>query len=194
MYLEILRCGVDRWTSIWGDPVWSGGLIMALFGVASLLCGRTAGRTHGRARVFWIGASLCALVLVFNAHLDLHALPASLGRCAAKAQGWYDQRKSVQAIYLAVVAGSALLIISAAIWIFRRQLMANLLVTAGLVVTIGALAGKGSGFHQIDWLYQFRVGPLKVTDLPEIVGACLVILGAVFALKRLRRDGRRPFS
>ncbi len=183
MYLEILRCGVDRWVSIWGDPLLSGALIMALFGVAAGLCGMVAARSDGRERVFWAAASLAAVFLVFNAHLDLHVLPGSIGRCAAKAQGWYDQRRSVQAIYLAVVMLSALAVLGTAAWMFRRQLTANVTVTTGLVVTLGALAAKGAGFHSLDEYHDLTIGPLKLTDLPEVAGAVFIIIGAWSALR-----------
>lgn len=186
MYLDILRCGVNRWTSVWGDPLVTGLIIMGLFLVAASLCAGVAVRCDGREKVFWALAAAAALVFAANVHLDLHVLPNAIGQCMAKAQGWYDQRETARAVFIAGVAISTAALMLTVVWIFWRQLIANIIVSLGFVLTGGAQAAKGFGRHGWDRLYDVPVGPFRLPDLPDMVGAALVIIGAALALRRLR--------
>ncbi len=189
MTFEILRCGVDRWTSVWGDPLFTGLLIMGLFLVAAALCGWAAARTDGHQRLFWSLAAAGALVFAANVHLDLHVIPKSIGHCLARAQGWYDQRDVARAIFISGALAAAAVVIFVAVRILWRQMTANIIVTLGFVVTGGAQASKGFGKKGWDRLYDIPVGPFRLPDLPDIIGAALLIIGAALALRRLRRSG-----
>lgn len=186
MYLEILRCGVDRWTSVWGDPLVTGLIIMGLFLVAAALCAGATVRSTGREKLFWAFAAAAALVFAANVHLDLHVLPKSIGHCMARAQGWYDQREVARAFFVACVAISTAALMLTVVWIFWWQLTANIIVTLGFALTGGVQAAKGFGRHGWDRLYDVPFGPFRLPDLPDMIGAALVIIGAALALRRLR--------
>lgn len=188
MYLEILRCGVSRWISVWGDPLVTGLIIMGLFLAAAALCGCTAARAHGREKTFWRLAAAAALIFAANVHLDLHVLPNYIGHCAARAQGWYDQREIARAAFIAAVAVVVAALLAAIFWKFWRQLTANIVLASGFALAGGMQAAKGFGRKGWDRLYDIPVGPFRLPDLPDIIGAVLLIIGAALALRRLRRN------
>ena len=186
MSYEIVECGVARWTSLWGDPLVTGLVVMALFLVAAALCAATAVRAEGREKVFWALAAFAALIFAINVHLELHLLPKSVGHCMAKAQGWYRQRGSVRAVLVLAAAVMLLALILTTCWVFWRQLIANLTVTLGFALTGGVQSAKGFGPKGVEKLYDIPVGPFRLPDLPDMVGATLVIIGCVLALRRIR--------
>lgn len=186
MYIEILICGVKRWTSVWGDPLVTGLVIMALFLVATILCAGTAMRSDGREKLFWALAAAAALVFAANVHLDLHVLPNAIGRCAAKTQGWYDQKETARAAFITGAAILMAVLLATIAWMFWRQLIANIILSLGFALTVGMDAIKGFGRKGWEKLYDVPVGPFRLPDVPELLGAALVILGAALALRRLR--------
>ena len=188
MYLDILRCGVGRWTSVWGDPLVTGLIIMGLFLVAAALCAVAAARTDGRERLFWALAAVAALVFAANVHLDLHILPNAIGHCAARAQGWYDQREIARSTFVVVAAIAMAVLLFAILWVFGRQLITNFVLTSGFALTVSIDAAKGFGRKGWEALFDAPIGFLRLIDLTEMVGAILVILGAALAVRRLR-DG-----
>lgn len=192
MYLEILRCGVSRWTSVWGDPLVTGLFIMGLFLAAAALCSKAAACAHGREKVFWMLAAAAATIFAANVHLDVHVLPNAIGHCAARAQGWYDQRELARGAFVAGVAVVTAAFLSVIFWTFWRYLTGNIVLTLGFVLTGGMQAAKGFGRKGWDRLYDVPVGPFRLPDLPDIFGAALLIIGAALALRRLRcsRAGR----
>ncbi len=189
MSFDILRCGLSRWTSVWGDPLVTGLIIMALFLVAASLCARAAHRSDGREKTFWALTAAVALALAANVHLDLHVLPKSIGHCMAQAQGWYDQREAARAVFVAGAVVVAAGMIATALWLFWRQMTSNIILTLGFFLTGGAQASKGFGRKGWDRLYDIPVGPFRLPDIPDVMGAALVIIGAALALRRLRAVG-----
>ena len=188
MYFEILRCGLGRWMSKWGDPLVTGLFIMGLFLVAAALCAKVAACTDGREKVFWTLAAAAALTFAANVHLDLHVLPNAIGHCAARAQGWYEQRELARGAFIAGVAVVMAAVLVAAFWMFWRHLTGNIVLTLGFALTGGMQAAKGFGRKGWDRLYDIPVGPFRLPDLPDIIGAALLIIGAALALRRLRRS------
>ncbi len=159
MTFEILHCGLSRWTSVWGDPLVTGLIIMALFLFAAGLCARAAHRSDEREKTFWTLAAVAALALAANVHLDLHVLPKSIGHCMAQAQGWYDQRETARAVFISGAVVAAAGMIATALWFFWRQMTSNIILTLGFVLTGVAQASKG--FWRTGWgrLYDIPVGP-----------------------------------
>ena len=182
MYLDILHCGLARWTDKWGDPLLQGVAIMGLFALAAALATLAALRTKGRDRLFWVSVACACALFAANVHLDLHVLPNAIGRCAAAAQGWFDQKEIARAAFiggaLAATGGLALVVL----WQFWRQLKENLLVLLGVGLTVGAQAAKGLGWKGDELAF----GPVSAPDAPDVIGAAMVIVGALIALRRLR--------
>ena len=104
----------------------------------------------------------------------------------AKAQGWYRQRGSVRAVLVLAAAVMLLALILTTCWVFWRQLIANLTVTLGFALTGGVQSAKGFGPKGVEKLYDIPVGRFRLPDLPDMVGATLVIIGCVLALRRIR--------
>ena len=94
-----------KWQPALGDPTLQGWLCVVAYGFATVFCVRAASNRSEPAEFRWIWWSL-ALVLIFlgiNKQLDFQTLFIELGRKAARAGGWYERRRAVQAIFVALL-------------------------------------------------------------------------------------------
>lgn len=195
MYFEILRCGLSRWTSIWGDPLVTGLVIMGLFIVAAGLCAVVAARRKGREALFWALAAAAALIFAANVHLDLHVLPKSIGHCAAHAQGWYQEREAARSAFIIVAAIALTVLLLTVFWVFWRQLMANITLSTGFALTVALVAAKGFGRKRWEVLFDVPLGPVSFSAMAEMIGAVLVIIGAalvVFGAAKQAHEAASP--
>lgn len=192
MYIDILRCGIDRWTNQWGDPFWEGLIITAAFVLSAGLSGYVATKLSGRERLFWTSSAIAASVFAANTHLDLHILPNAFGRCAASAQGWTHLGQTVQAVFVvtAFLVGGG--VAASIAWVFRSQFRTHVTVFIGFCLILGALAVKGAGVRIVERAAEISFGPVALAEAPDLIGAALIVLGALVTLRRtgLGRSGK----
>lgn len=114
--------------------------MVAGYVIAAAYCARAAsapprkdGAEGGFGAIWWLLAS-GLLGLGINKQLNLQTLLIVLGRRAALAGGWYEQRRMVQTIFSAALTVAGL----AALWLlrarFRRFFAGNPLALRGVVV------------------------------------------------------------
>ena len=109
-YSEAFACGVEAWSGFWGDPLFSGTLMVVTYAVAALMALRAVRGPRGRQglrgveRVVWALAAVLLVFQVANTPLDLHGLAWASGRCLAHIQGWYAARHAYQRELLILVA------------------------------------------------------------------------------------------
>ena len=183
-YSQAFQCGVEAWSGFWGDPLFSGSLMMATYALAAVLVGRVALRVHGVERAAWGLAALLLGFQVLNTPLDLHGLLWATGRCLAHIQGWYADRHAYQRelLLMLALAGCVLLLIS--LLVLWRDLLANGLLVIGLGLSLGMTLVKGINYHHLEALYAAAIGPLRVPDVIELAGVACVLCAVL--LKRHR--------
>ena len=98
-------CILARWQPVIGDPSWQGwATVLVYLATAALafLASRAAfpQPTARQERVFWVLVLLLLTGLAVNKQLDLQSALTAAGRCLARAQGWYGQRRLVQMGFL----------------------------------------------------------------------------------------------
>ena len=183
--VEGVACGIEDWWAFAGDPLISGTVFMVSYGLVAWLILRNAARMLGRERQYW---RLCGWLFVFqvaNTHLDLHGLIYTTGRCLAHLQGWYDNRRDVQLLALIGLALVAVLAVLIVLDLFSRNIIGNVLLTAGIVIALGFTVMKGINFHGLEQYYGGAYGPFRGADLVELSGVAIAFVAAVFrALRR----------
>ena len=115
------------------------------FGLGSLAT--VAGQ---RGRLFWAVLGLLLAALAVNKQLGLQSAVTVMGKCLAHAQGWYDQRRVVQALFICLVAASALSLLLGLILSLRGRLPQNLLAAVGLVLVLAFVLVRALSFHHFD--------------------------------------------
>lgn len=193
---SILNC--MGWRPGIGDPTWEGWVIVALYAGVAVLAFAARGRagfpvaSRLRERSFWLVVGLAMAALAINKQLDLQTALTDAGRCAAKAQGWYQGRRAAQAGFLLTIAALAVLFLGAMLRLLRGTLRRTGPAALGLAFVLGFVLMRAVGFHHFDRFIGMPILGLKANTLLEAAGPLLITLGALLATpRRTRGAGRR---
>ena len=188
--VTLQRCLGAGWSPRIGDPGLTGWLTVAAYGLCAVLAVmvvRRRPRVAGRG--FWVLIALMMAALGINKQLDLQSALTATGRCAAKAQGWYDGRQTVQTAFIAVLAVLALIAFLAAMRALRGSLRPNAAALIGATLVGAYVMIRAVGFHHVDRVIGQDFGHLRVNFLLETTGLVLIALNAA-ALLWMRGRGR----
>jgi hypothetical protein len=174
-----------------GDPGVAGWAVTLGYALAAALALVVAARGGGgggvRDRVFWAGAGLFLAFLAANKQLDLQIWVTATGRCVARAEGWYRDRRAVQATFVVVLAATlALLAVVLAVWL-RHSLRRNALALAGIVVLAGFILQRAVSFHHLDAALRTELFGQRAHRWVEMAGIALMLAAAMLALRRRQR-------
>ena len=181
-----MAIGADgRWHPGIGDPTIGGWITVAGYFGAAILAYRAL-RLHHREQTpstsinqrtlvrFWL-IVLCAMALLgVNKQLDLQSWFTEVGRDLATAQGWYQERRSVQAFFIAALVVGGLTGMAAIALLLRRVigLVTGAVLGLGFLVTFVAV--RAASFHHIDrWL---GYGVVRVNWVLELSGIALIAI------------------
>lgn len=174
-----MDCVIARWTPGIGDPSLMGWATVALYfaAAAAAWLARPSSATPVQ-RWFWTGLSAALIILGVNKELDLQTLFTSVGRCLALAEGWYGERRQVQAAFVAALAVAGAGGVGWALWRLRRAPpgLRIALVGAGLLVIFVLM--RASSFHHMDIFINTRLAGLRMNWIVEIGALGVIIAGA----------------
>lgn len=134
----------------------------------------------------WVAFAIILGVLGVNKQLDLQSLFAEIGRANAMEEGWYEQRRMVQAGFIGAVVGAGLMALGALWWLVRGHLRDFRIALGGMVVLVAFVAARASSFHHMDIFIHTTVLGIEMNWLFELGGIGLVIWAAA---RRLRQAG-----
>jgi hypothetical protein len=185
-----------HWKPGIGDPTVMGWATVIAYGTASVLCIWAAmkkpkglGPTDlSKHWMFWSTLGVIMLLLAINKQLDLQMWLWLTGRNMAKANGWYEQRRTIQVasmLAISVVAGAGLAYFT---WLTRSAFRQRLLALLGMVFTVCFILIRASSLHHIDTVLEWRVAGVKTDWILEIGGILLVIIAALKAIEAPRKE------
>ena len=183
----------DVWRPGIGDPTVMGWVTVVAYFGAALLCFREAMAVKRNVatrdkRLFWSTLAFVLVFLGFNKQLDLQTLLTLTGRRIAIAQGWYENRRVVQLIFVALIGAAGLL----SIWFMNRLVRKYpelRLALVGFVAILAFVVIRAASFHHVDQLINFRLGGVRMNWLLELGAIALVTMGAWKAGTRARNEG-----
>jgi hypothetical protein len=188
---ELSTCILATWSPRIGDPTPIGWITVLAYLATSALTARAGAKSHGRSRFFWISLSILMLGLAVNKQLDLQSALTAAGRCLAKAQGWYEDRRAAQVGLIVTVAFAGAMLTLAGTWAMRRQLGETWLALLGLGTLLTFIAIRAASFHHFDRFIGHEVGGVRMNWILELGGIGLI---AANAARRLRRPTSRRAS
>lgn len=178
------------WEPTIGDPTFLGwATVLAYFATAGL-CVLTARRVAmrvpesqaGRQKWAWSMAALLLIALGINKQLDLQGLLVAVGRSLAERQGWYEERRRVQLLFILAMLLLAASGLVASLWVARRRLNEYGWLLAGTVGIMAFIVVRAVSFHHFQEFFAFPIGGVKAHRLLEL--AAISVL-AIAAFKRL---------
>jgi len=171
-----------RWHVGIGDPTPVGWITVAAYALAAWLAWRNVGAARRTAvpESFWIALTGLMIALGLNKQLDLQTWFAQAGRDMALEQGWYEQRRVVQALFIAALAAGAL----ATVWWARRQWQTlwheYRAAFVGVCVLLTFIVIRAASFHHIDMILRSDLGATPLHRVLEIVGVLIVAAGCAW--------------
>lgn len=196
-----MECIFSRWSPGIGDPSIGGWLTVLIYGLAALtafmrlqvaISERERNRATNRELSiwsgpevrFWLVLGLALVLLGINKQLDLQSFLTAAGKCAAHAQGWYDNRKTVQLIFLIGLGIGGSILAFFGFSMLRGSFRKNSLVLAGMALLLMFVFARAASFHHIDLLINWRILGLKMNWILEIGALAMIITGALRSRER----------
>lgn len=145
---------------------------------------RTASRHSGKSSPWWSWYVFAGMVLLLgmNKQLDLQVLLTQIGREVARHQGWYSQRRPVQAAF--ILAGTLMGMACAAIgyFVLRQHWRQVGVAYLGVICLTTFVLIRAASMHHIDVLLYRLPWVGNWMNLGwELGGAVLVACGAFMA-------------
>jgi hypothetical protein len=187
-----LTCAFTQWRPELGDDHLMGWLTVGVYLAAAVAAGMMARRLTlvdpqaRRERWFWRITAAILLLLALNKQLDLQSLLTIFARCHAQLSGWYNDRRIVQEVFIALVAAGGLLALGLAALMLRGILGRIWLALAGLGFVCVFVVIRAASFHHVDVFLGSSAMGIKLNWLLELPGPTLVALDAL--RQRFRRS------
>ncbi len=180
-------CVFDFWSPQIGDPTAIGWLTVAVYTLTAILAAAVFVRQRGRQRIFWCGVCVLLFALALNKQLDLQSALTAAGRCLSQAQGWYEDRRAYQIIFIISFATTSLVLGVLLAWILRRHFSRIWVALIGVTLLVAFVAMRAAGFHGFDRFIGFQIAGIQMNWVLELGGIALIALNAVLILRKRRR-------
>lgn len=179
---------ITHWTPSIGDSSALGWFTVGAYLGASALCAfaalsatrRSADFLHDRSVEwhFWLAAFIIFVFLGINKQLDLQLLLTESARNAAKARGWYDQRREYQVAYIMILAVITIAAEIGLLSYYRHKGAPLKLAVIGLGFTGAFVMFRAASFHHVDLLLNRRTFGIRFNWIFELTGIVLVMVAA----------------
>ncbi|QCO55381.1 isopropylmalate isomerase [Pseudorhodobacter turbinis] len=181
-------CVFTTWSPTIGDPTVMGWVTVASYLLAGILSVLVFFRKTGRQRIFWLILAVILFALTVNKQLDLQSALTAIGRCVAKAQGWYAERRPFQIKFIIFIVLTSFLIAAFLIWTMRRELAHIWLALLGLVFLLAFVAIRAAGFHHIDRLIGYQINNIRMNWVMELGGIAMIAANGLYLLLRTPKN------
>ncbi len=168
-----------------GDPTMLGWLTVVCYllaAVSSYAVAQTlAGSAHAVPRreiLVWRALAVLFLLLGINKQLDLQSAFTEIGRYLAHRQGWYEQRKTMQLLFVGGVAIAGALVVAASIVLLRDVSYQTRIALLGGCLVLIFVVIRAASFHHVDVFLSTRLATVRWNAILEIGGLLFVLLGA----------------
>ncbi|NVD43439.1 hypothetical protein [Qipengyuania atrilutea] len=183
------------WQASIADADLADWITVAAYLIAAVLTYRAASsarpRSEHRERLFWLASTALLVFLAVNELLDLQTLITTIGKEHARANGWYEERRTYQAIFIAALAAAAIAFGLAVLWLIRRMHSGVKIAVLGFVFIGAFVLGRAASFHHFDEMLGRGPDSFNYGSVQEVFGVAIVGLAAVVYRARKKRRRRR---
>jgi hypothetical protein len=192
MLSDLLDCLFSHWSPALGDPHLMGWVTVGVYLLAAAATGALAvggqfpTATARREKIFWAMASALLLALAINKQLDLQSALTAAARCLAEAQGWYKDRRFVQAAFILTLSAGSLVALLLLAALLRGTLRRTGLALLGLAFVTFFVMIRAAGFHKMDTLIDVWIGGVRLNWALELTGPLIVMVAVLLEAMRTR--------
>ena len=124
--------------------------------------------------LFWGIVITLFVFLGINKNIDLQTFLTDVGRRVAMAQGWYEQRATVQTIFVLTIAVMGVVTLSLLLKLTRDLLPRHILAFVGLATLAVFLVVRAASFHDIEAAMRFEIVGMRLSWYLEMAGILCV--------------------
>jgi len=175
-----------NWTPTIGDPTPIGWFTVFFYFLTSVLAFVTAYKCRC-VKIdfrFWILLAVFLLLLGINKQLDVQSLFTEIGRVIARKQGWYNDRRRIQAVFVILFFILSLISIALLWWILRKEWRKLLFPITGLLLLISFIVIRAASFHHVDQLLKSGSCGVRMNWILELGGIGWLMISAAYRLKK----------
>lgn len=137
--------------------------------------GKSTRKTEAR---FWTATALIMTFLGLNKQLDIQTLFTEIGRHFAHTGGWYDQRQTIQILFILVFSTLAILSVCAMFWLFRKVDRAVRTAAVGLCLLGTFVIVRAASFHHVDIFLGDSLSGIRWNGILELGGILIISTAA----------------
>ena len=176
-----------------GDPTLVGWAMTCCYFAVALLCWQAMRRPQHELserprRLFWMLLMLTLVALGLNKQLDLQTLMTLIGRRVAEYQGWFEERRLVQKIFIAALVALSGTFVAVVIVIARPITKTYFAAIVGLILLLASVALRAAEFERIietEWMTQAAHFSAWIFQIAGLLGIGLSALLVKSPLGRL---------
>lgn len=176
----------DRWHPGIGDPTVLGWATVVAYAASFVLCVMAVRRARrasaGRTVPLWAALAAMMLLLGVNKQLDLQSWFTQEARDLLSGRGLYAERRTYQAIFIALVAaaGVATAIALGVLTVRRRWPLAPAL---GATFLVAYVVIRAASFHHVDQIINLSVPGARLSSVIELAGIAVIGVAAARAVR-----------
>ncbi len=144
-------------------------------------------RRESRDTLFWRVTVVLLLFLSVNELLDLQTLLTAIGRQYAVQNGWYEERRQVQYLFIIGLSGLGVIAGIFMLWWTRHTDNAVRFALAGLALIGLFILFRAASFHHFDELLGRGNPAFNLGSIQEIAGILIVASSAILYKTGYRR-------
>ncbi|MBF0197835.1 MAG: hypothetical protein HQL32_08995 [Planctomycetes bacterium] len=166
-----------------GDPSLEAWVIVALYFISAFACLGAYFKERKCPKLpknssFWFIVIFFLLFLGCNKQLDLQTAFTDFLRQVAKAEGWYEARKSMQSIFIICMLVIAAISIALSLFIIRKSFFRLLPICLGISLLLTFILIRAASFHHMDHFLRTSQLGVPLHMVLEVTGILTIILGA----------------
>lgn len=131
-------------------------------------------RREPRDTIFWRMTAVLLVFLSVNELLDLQTLLTAIGRQYAVQDGWYEERRQVQYLFIVGLSGLAAVAGAFMFWLTRRTDNTVRIALAGLALIGLFILFRAASFHHFDEILGRGNPAFNLGSIQEMAGILIV--------------------
>lgn len=143
-------------------------------------------------RMFWAIIVGFLILLAINKQLDMQSALTIAGKCLAKAQEWYANRRIVQAGFIIVMLIIILICFIITIFAMRGIFFANIFAIFGLMTLLSFIMVRAISFHHFDHFIGSKSFGFSNNFIFENFGLILISVNAILII--IKREKFHNFN
>ncbi len=127
-------------------------------------------------------------LLGVNKQLDIQSLFTEIGKAVAKKQGWYDNRRYFQLVFIIMFCVLSLTSMTFIGWMLRKEWRKFFFPLTGLLLLVSFIVIRAASFHHVDWFLKSGLFGVRMNWVLELSGIGWVMSSAVYWLKKIGKE------